>query len=520
MALGYLPVDRDQQFLLPPDMREWLPEGHLAWFVLDVVDRVDTSVLHARHPNDGAGRRAYDPDMLLALLVYAYCSGERSSRRIEQLCEVDVAFRVIAAGHRPDHTTVARFRQGHEEIAAQLFTDVLMLCAAAGLVKVGVVAVDGTKVAADAAMKANRSRESIEAEVRAMFAEASVVDDREDTVFGAGRGDELPAELADPTSRRARLDAALRVLDDKRSRREARVSSHDDDDGDGDGEGEGGRRGPGRPRVGAEIAAAEAALAREEAAVAERVERWERKQREAAAQGRKVKGRRPEVEHFRVRDARQRLERARERVAARERRYGQRRDGRADQANVTDPDSRLMNGPRGWVQGYNAQAAATEDGIVLAAVATRDHNDTQQCTPMMTATAANLTAAKVTDDVGVFVFDAGYLTVTNLTAEGPDRLIATGKSKSLRNEEPTSGPPPDEADPIDAMHHRLRTPEGSAIYAKRQHIIEPVFGDAKHLRRFRRFSRRTLAAVDAEWKLVMAAHNIMKMHRQIGFATP
>ena len=518
MALGYLPVDRDQQFLLPPDMREWLPEGHLAWFVLDVVDRVDTSVLHARHPNDGAGRRAYDPDMLLALLVYAYCSGERSSRRIEQLCEVDVAFRVIAAGHRPDHTTVARFRQGHEEIAAQLFTDVLMLCAAAGLVKVGVVAVDGTKVAADAAMKANRSRESIEAEVRAMFAEASVVDRHEDSLWGAGRrGDELPVELVDPTSRRARLDAALRVLDDKRSRRESRASSHADDSDD---EGEGGHRGPGRPRVGAEIAAAEAALAREQAAVAERVERWEHRQREAAAQGRKPKGRPPEIEHFRVRQARQRLERVRERVADRERRSGQRRDGRADQANVTDPDSRLMSGPLGWVQGYNAQAAATEGGIVVAAVATQDHNDTQQCAPMMTATVANLTAAKVTDDVGVFVFDAGYLTVTNLTAEGPDRLIATGKSKSLRNEEPTSGPPPEGADPIEAMRHRLRTPEGSAIYSKRQHIIEPVFGDAKHLRRFRRFSRRTLAAVDAEWKLVMAAHNIMKMHRQIGFATP
>ena len=157
---------------------------------------------------------------------------------------------------------------------------------------------------------------------------------------------------------------------------------------------------------------------------------------------------------------------------------------------------------------------------MLAAVATRDHNDTRQCTPMMTATAANLTAAKVNDDVGVFVFDAGYLTVANLTAEGPDRLIATGKSKSLRDEEPTSGPPPEGADPIDAMHHRIRTPQGSAIYSKRQHTIEPVFGDVKHLRRFGRFSRRTLAAVDAEWKLVMAAHNIMKMHRQIGVATP
>ena len=156
MARDYLRVDRDQPFLLPPSMRDWLPEDHLAWFVLDVVDRLDTSALHARHPRGGVGRRAYDPDMLLALLLYAYCMGVRSSRQIERLCVVDVAFRVLAAGHRPDHTTIARFRQGHEDIAVQLFVDVLMLCAEAGLVRLGVVAIDGTKVEADASMKANR----------------------------------------------------------------------------------------------------------------------------------------------------------------------------------------------------------------------------------------------------------------------------------------------------------------------------------------------------------------------------
>ena len=128
MAHSYLPVDRDQGFLLPPDMREWLPQGHLVWFVLDVVERVDTSALHAAHPNDGVGRRAYDPDMLLALLVYAYCTKQRSSRQIERLCEVDVAYRVICGNHRPDHTTIARFRQRHAPVAKRLFTDVLVLC--------------------------------------------------------------------------------------------------------------------------------------------------------------------------------------------------------------------------------------------------------------------------------------------------------------------------------------------------------------------------------------------------------
>jgi transposase len=165
MAFGYVDVDRDQLFLLPPSLRDWLAEDHLVWFVLEVVERIDTSVLHGRHRNDGVGRAAYDPDMLLALLIYAYCGGVRSSRQIERLCEVDVAYRVICANLVPDHTTIARFRQGHEDHAVELFIEVLMLCAEAGLATVGVVAVDGTKMGADASKKKNRRREWIEADV-------------------------------------------------------------------------------------------------------------------------------------------------------------------------------------------------------------------------------------------------------------------------------------------------------------------------------------------------------------------
>ncbi len=207
--------------MLPPSMREWLAEGHLAWFVLEVVERVDTSVLHARHRNDGVGRRGYDPDMLLGLLIYGYCTGVRSSRQIERLCEVDIAFRVLAAGYAPDHTGIARFRQDHEDLAVQLFTDVLMLCAEAGLAKVGVVAIDGTKIAADASLKVNRTRAQLEREVQAMLADARAVDASEDRFFGEDRGDELPAELADPRRRGARLDAALKVLDAQRQAGEA-----------------------------------------------------------------------------------------------------------------------------------------------------------------------------------------------------------------------------------------------------------------------------------------------------------
>ena len=191
------------------------------WFVLDVVARVDTSGLHAKHRRDGVGRRAFDPEMLLALLVYSYCLGQRSSRQIERLCEVDVAYRVISANRAPDHTTIARFRQGHQDEAVRLFTDVLMICAECGLAKVGVVAVDGTKMAGAASLKANRTRAQLEAEVAKMLAEADAVDAGEDDLFGGDRGDGLPEELVDRSSRAARLDAALAELEHAQQARQS-----------------------------------------------------------------------------------------------------------------------------------------------------------------------------------------------------------------------------------------------------------------------------------------------------------
>lgn len=518
MASSYLPVDRDQLFLLPPSMRDWLPEGHLAWFVVDVVERLDTSVLHARHPNEGVGRRAYDPDMLLGLLIYAYCSGVRSSRQIERLCEVDVAFRVLAGGHVPDHTTIARFRQDHEGVAVQLFCDVLVLCAEAGLARVGVVAVDGTKIAADASLKANRSRVQIEDEVRAMFADAGARDVEEDRLFGGDRGDELPVELRDRGRRGVRLDAALRALNDQRRAREAeqdaaraaRREAWDKRRGDTDNDDH--RRG-GRPPGELVLELAQEALADEQRRAEQRRQQRAEREAQAAAKGHKVRGPKPIVEHRGLRRARQRVQRARAAQAA---------TNTADaheRINTTDPDSRIMKDPRGWVQGYNAQAAVNQDGIVVAAQVTPDGNDVEQCQPMMAATQINLGAAGITEPVGTMLFDAGYFSEDNLTADGPDRLIATAKAWKLRRSDPTDGPPPDDATPIEAMRHRLRTADGSTLYAKRQHTVEPVFGDIKHLRGFRRFTRRGLRAVDAEWKLQMAAHNILKMFRHLATQT-
>ena len=198
MPQNFLACDREQELLLPPSLREWLPEDHLAWFVVDAVAQMDLAAFYGAYRADGHGRAAHDPAMMVTLLLYAYAIGERSSRRIERRCVEDVATRVICANQRPDHTTIARFRQRHESALAGLFGDVLALCAEAGLVQVGVVAIDGTKVHANASQHATRSYEEI---AREILAEADAVDAQEDEQFGDRRGDELPPELASAQGR-------------------------------------------------------------------------------------------------------------------------------------------------------------------------------------------------------------------------------------------------------------------------------------------------------------------------------
>jgi transposase len=475
---------------------------------LDVVDRIDTTVLHARHPNDGAGRAAYDPDMLLALLIYAYCGGVRSSRQIERLCEVDVGYRVICANLVPDHTTIARFRQGHQAHAQDLFVEVLMLCAEAGLATVGVVAVDGTRIAADASRKKNRRREWIEGEVARMFGEADDVDRDQDDSFGDGRGDEPPPVLRGREARRGRLDAALARLN--RERRERAERAETARRAAADAAREAAARGhgvPGRAPKGTEVERAHAKLARlRERAVKHRCD----VEAAAAAKGRKPAGPAPGP-GLRVAGAEARLRAAQAKADAAQQAPAGPDSGGQERVNVTDPDSNLMKSPGGWIQGYNAQAAVNTHGVVLAAEVTQDHNDAGQCVPMMAATRANLDLVGHDEPVGVMLFDAGYLSEANLTADGPDRLIATGKAWTLKRSDPTSGPPPEGAGVIDAMEHRLRTPEGAALYALRQHTVEPVFGTIKEQRGYRRFTRRGLTAVQAEWQLITAAHNLRKL---------
>jgi transposase len=222
MAQNFLACDREQAYLLPPSVRDWLACDELAWCVLDAVAEMDLSAVYADYRADGHGRAAFDPAMMVALLLYAYAVGERSSRGIERRCRIDVAFRVIAANQVPDHATIARFRVRHQEAVAALFGQVLGLCARAGLVSLGVIALDSTKMAANASGVANRTYEQIAAEI---LAEADAIDAAEDKQFGEARGDELPAELADPGSRRARLREAKRQLD---AEHEAARQAHED----------------------------------------------------------------------------------------------------------------------------------------------------------------------------------------------------------------------------------------------------------------------------------------------------
>jgi transposase len=521
MAKGFRPVVRDQPFLLPPDMREWLPAGHLAWFVIDAVGALDLSRLGARQTPAGsaAGRAAYDPEMLLALLVYGYATGVRSSRRIERACAEDVAFRVICAQDVPDHATIARFRREHfagPAAVEDLFAQVLAVAAAAGLGKLGLIAVDGTKIAAAASKDANRTEAGLRALAREILGEAEAVDAAEDELFGDARGDELPAELADPVTRKDRIAAALAGLAAERKAaqdaEEAKAARY---------QARAARRAAGRPTgplPGAlEVAVAGQALA---AARARRAAQLARLAARRAATGAPRRGPAAGIEDYcRVRQAAAKLERARDRAEAAARRAGERdKSGKGPGLvrNITDPHSRLMPvRGGGFIQGYNAQAVHSADGLCLAAMVTSQTTDYASFEPMMArAQAAQdlLRAAargplhRKRARIGIMLADAGYLSARNLTLPGPDRLIATGTRRDLGQAARRGG------DLAAAMAARLATGPGRAAYHRRAPLAEGPFGNIKHNRGFRRFSMRGLQRVTSEWTFQNAVTNLLKIH--------
>ncbi len=221
MAYNFLPCDRDQAYLLPPSLKDWLPEGHLAWFVLDAVEQIDLSEFYKKYRTDGVGNSAFHPSMMVALLIYSYCTGERSSRKIETHCQTDVAYKVVTANQHPDHTTISRFRKDNQSHLKKLFLEILRLCAEAGLVKLGKVSLDGTKVKANASLSANRKLKHLKQEIDKMLSEADAKDAEEDKAYGADkRGDEMPDDLRDRNSRINRLKACKARLEQEKAEAE------------------------------------------------------------------------------------------------------------------------------------------------------------------------------------------------------------------------------------------------------------------------------------------------------------
>lgn len=511
VARVYVCPQRDQLFLMPVCMRDWLEEGHLAWFVLDVVAELDTGRLH-RRPGGSTGRPPYEPEMMCGLLLYAYGCGVRSSRRIEAACRTDAAFRVICGGLEPDHATIARFVADQEQALEGLFVEGLRLCAAAGLVDLSVVALDGTKVAADASLARNRDAEWIRREVGKLMAVTGQDEQPEAASVAQGLpGLEQAGESFSPAGRVARLRAALAVIEaeDAAAAAEGAKTAQA-----ATAEAEQGRKRRGRKPTEPHAALARAQV--DQAAALTRVSALQAKRAEklaAAARGEKISGPPP----CRLEEARATLERAEVALAAARAAVLDSAPAQTRRANITDPDSRVMKTQKGWVQGYNAQAIVNQHHIVLACEVSQDTGDAHLFEPMIARLQHTLAAAGIAESVELALADAGYWSEQNATCPGPDRLIATMKDhkqrRAARELGHTTGPPPPDATPAEEMEHLLRTPQGTAAYAQRSCLIEPIFGDRKQNRGIRNFRRRGLNAARSEWAFIHLAGNMLKLHQ-------
>jgi transposase len=433
MPKGYRPYLPDQDLLLPPSLREWLPDDHLVYFVSDVVDQLDLSVIHAKYGEEKRGQPPYDPRLMTKLLVYGYCTGVFSSRRIQRRIQEDIPFKVLAAGNEPDFRTISDFRKIHIAALQELFEQVLEMALESGAVKLGRVSVDGTKVKANAskhkAMSYGRMKEKQEQlreEVKQLLAQAEAADEEEDRRHGDKRGGELPEELRRRETRLAKIKQAKKVVEQR---------------------------------------------AREKAAV-------------AGKSADEVKKAKPSDK---------------------------------DQYNFTDPESRIMKGGDGFVQGYNAQAAVEpEKGLIVGQFVTQAANDKEQLRPMLEAVEQQ--SGQRPEAV---LADSGYCSEENLkyleSAERPERkiegYIATGKQEHGDRRRPCKrGPLPQGATCVDRMRRKLQTKAGKAVYAARKYVVEPVFGQIKQARGFRQFVLRGIQKVKGEWALVCLTHNILRLY--------
>jgi transposase len=432
-------------------MKQWLPEDHLVYFIMDVVNQLDLSDIYCCYDNSKGGQPPFDPMMMVALLLYSYCIGLPSSRKIEKATYERVAFRILTADQHPDHDTIADFRKRHLKALSGLFVNVLQLCQQVGLVKLGHVSLDGTKVKANASKhkamsysRMEKNAEELEAEVQRLLTEAQAVDDAEDAEYGKGnRGDELPKDLRFKQDRLRKIREAMKSLED-RAKAEADAKR-------------------------AEIRQKELSLKKE---------------------GRKRKGKKPKEPTDEP-------------------------DSRA-QRNFTDPESRIMKdgSSKSFEQAYNCQAAVDEKSqIIVATNVTQQTNDKQQVEPMVKAIKSNTcgqTPRKLSADTGYF----SESNIEYLEGEEIDSYVATGRAKhGDQPEPPPRGRIPEDISIKDRMTRKLLTKKGRETYSKRKEIVEPVFGQIKEVRGFRRFSLRGLGNVMCEWDLICLTHNLLKLFR-------
>ncbi len=449
MSCRYKSYDRDQQFLLPPSMRDWLPEGDLAYFLIDVVEELDLSEIHVYYERDAetgrekaaSGQPPYHPEMMAGLLLYAYCNGTPSSRRIARLCERDVGYRVVSADQLPDFRTISEFRRIHLKALMGLFVQVLRLARQAGLVKLGHVALDGTKVKANAskhkAMSYARMQERearYEREIEELLKQAEEVDKEEDARYGQDRrGDELPEELRFREKRLAKIREAKAALE-AQSKEKARVEGKLDEKGR-----------PVPPK----------------------------------------RGRPPQSPPGQPKPTEQR--------------------------NFTDPESRIMKmGNKAFDQAYNCQAAVDEKKqIIVACEATNAPNDKQLVEPMVKKIKETVqrTPKRLSADSGYYSEE----NVKHLRAEGIDDYICPNKEKHGAALPPVRGRIPKDMSFGDRVRRKLRTKPGRATYGLRKQIVEPVFGQMKYGRGLHQFLLRGVEKVDGEWTLWCMTHNLLKI---------
>ena len=502
---SFRPWNPEQTLLLPPSPVDWLPENHLVFFLLDLAAELDLEEIHAVYrQKDPRGEKAYEPRMMVVLLLYAYCVGLPSSRKIEKACWEDAAFRVLTGNQQPDHSRISDFRRRHLDALAGLFIQVLRLCQKAGLVSLGTVALDGTKVKANAskhkAMSHERmlkSERQLEAEMRALLRKAEIIDAQEDGQYGKGnRGDELPVELQRRSSRlewirkaKAELEAEAAAANARQSQEQAEAAELEAAQTDGGGDAQLSRRAARRARGARKRVDDAQKLAIETA--------------EAAGLESPV--------FTATLDA----------VAMPQRQLPRDPSGKPKpqaQRNFTDPGSHILKGADGWIQGYNCQAAVDGDRQVIVAIGVSNQpSDAVHLLPMLERIQANTGELP-----NALIADAGYCSTANLEAceeKGLNAYISTSRQQHGQRPSPSRGRPRKDLDARGRMERKLRSKAGQAIYALRKTVVEPVFGQIKGARGLDRFRLRGLEKVNGEWALMATTHNILKLFRA-SLATP